>query len=131
MLGVVSLLVTDSVYGWLLLHGGYQTGGLLDGGWIVFYLLWGAAALHPSVGSLAEASHFPQVKLTRPRLALLAFASIIAPTVQASEYMLGRRIDVPVVAVVGGLLFVLVVARMAGLMREQERGEARFSSLVQ
>jgi diguanylate cyclase (GGDEF)-like protein/PAS domain S-box-containing protein len=131
VLGVASLCVTDSVYGWLLLHGGYQTGGLLDGGWIVFYLLWGAAALHPSVRTISEAEQVPQVKLTRPRLALLATASLIAPIVQATEYVIGRRIDVPVVAAAGATLFLLVVARMAGLMREQERSEARFSSLVQ
>ena len=131
LLGVVSLLVTDAVYGWLLLHGGYQTGGLLDGGWIVFYLLWGAAALHPSVRSSSASALLPKVKLTRPRLALLAIASLTAPVLRVATYVAGVHVDVLVTTVAGGVMFLLVVARMAGLMREQERSEARFSSLVQ
>src|SRR5438093_8572747 len=37
--GVVSLFATDSIYGWFLLHGGYDTGAMLDAGWIAFYIL--------------------------------------------------------------------------------------------
>ena len=42
--------MTDAIYGWFGLHGGYdnQT-GYLEGGWAAFYLLFGAAALHPGV----------------------------------------------------------------------------------
>jgi diguanylate cyclase (GGDEF)-like protein/PAS domain S-box-containing protein len=129
--GVVSLLVTDSVYGWLLLHGGYATGGLLDGGWIAFYLLWGAAALHPSVRSVSEPTLVQDSRLTRTRLALLGAAALVAPSVQAIEFLLGKPIDIPVTAAAGASVFLLVVGRMAGLMRQQERSEARFSSLVQ
>ena len=130
LIGSVSLLVTDAIYGYLLLHGGYTTGGLLDGGWIAFYLLLGAAALHPSVASLADAPRDPVTKLTRTRLAALAAASLAAPAVQAGEYLAGNRIDVPLIAAGGAVLYLLVVARMAGLMRQQTRSEARFSSLV-
>ena len=45
-----------AIYGWQQLHGGYQPGGLLDGGWILFYLLFGAAALHPSMAVAVEAA---------------------------------------------------------------------------
>jgi diguanylate cyclase (GGDEF)-like protein/PAS domain S-box-containing protein len=130
LLASVSLLVTDSVYGWLLLHGGYETGGLLDGGWIAFYLLLGAAALHPSVASLAETSSSPETRLTPARLALLATAALTAPLVRTGEFAAGTQIDVPLISAVGAVMYLLVVARMAGLMRRQERSEARFSSLV-
>jgi hypothetical protein len=53
IVGVAALLVTDAIYGWALLHGGYETGGLLDGGWIVFYVLLGADALDPSMRLLS------------------------------------------------------------------------------
>ena len=43
------LLVTDFVYGLMTLHGTYDHQLWLDAGWIGFYLLWGAAALHPSM----------------------------------------------------------------------------------
>ena len=131
VVGVVSLLVTDSVHRWLLLHGGYATGGLLDAGWIAFYLLWGAAALHPSVRSVSEPSLVENPTLTRTRLTLLGAAALVAPSVQAVEFLLGRPIDIPVTAAAGATVFLLVIGRMAGLMRKHERSEARFSSLVQ
>ncbi|MET0447441.1 MAG: hypothetical protein ABW004_03500, partial [Aeromicrobium sp.] len=49
---VVALLVTDAAYGLALLNGTYDNDVLLDVGWISFYLLWGAAALHPSMAGL-------------------------------------------------------------------------------
>jgi diguanylate cyclase (GGDEF)-like protein/PAS domain S-box-containing protein len=131
VVGVMSLLVTDSVYGWLLLHGGYTTGGLLDGGWIAFYLLWGAAALHPSVGSVGEPVPAREARVTRTRLAVLGAAALVAPVVQAVGFVLGKSIDIPVTAAAGATVFLLVVLRMAGVIRQQERSEARWSSLVQ
>jgi diguanylate cyclase (GGDEF)-like protein/PAS domain S-box-containing protein len=130
LLGSISLLGADAVYGWLELHGGYQTGGLLDGGWIAFYLLLGAAALHPSAASLSEAPVADAPKLTRTRLGILAAAALAAPGVQVGEHLAGVQVDVLLVAAAGCSLYVLVVARMAGLMRRQEQSEARFSSLV-
>ena len=51
---IVALLVTDYVYGLLLLNGTYTHQLWLDIGWIAFYLLWGAAALHPSMRTLEQ-----------------------------------------------------------------------------
>ena len=51
VLGFAALLVTDAIFGWLLLNGGYQTGRLLDVGWAGFYALLGrrrAAPVHPT-----------------------------------------------------------------------------------
>src|SRR5277367_5932820 len=39
---IVAVLATDSIYGWILLHGSYHPGDELDGGWILYYVLWGA-----------------------------------------------------------------------------------------
>ena len=63
--GTVALLLTDALHGWQLLHGGYHTGGLLDGGWAAFYALLGAAALHPSVRLEPEDAPEPDGRLTR------------------------------------------------------------------
>ena len=46
---IVCLLATDFVYGLMLMQGTYDHQVWLDAGWIGFYLLWGAAALHPSM----------------------------------------------------------------------------------
>ncbi|HEY7622739.1 MAG TPA: hypothetical protein VH834_23400, partial [Solirubrobacteraceae bacterium] len=51
---IVALLVTDFAYGLVTLQGNYHGQVILDVGWISFYLLWGAAALHPSMRELEQ-----------------------------------------------------------------------------
>ena len=53
---IAAVLVTDSIYGWIQLHGSYTPGDPLDGGWIVYYVLLGAAALHPSMRTVSHAT---------------------------------------------------------------------------
>ena len=53
--GSVALLATDAAYGMIQLSGViYENGGPLEAGWLGFYLLWGAAALHPSMRRMAD-----------------------------------------------------------------------------
>src|SRR4051794_10867434 len=80
-LGIVSLLAADSVYGYLELHNGYGQGGLLDAGWLVYYLLWGTAALLPGMRRIEEPSAGTAPVLTGRRLLPLAAATLIAPAV--------------------------------------------------
>ena len=127
---VFALLVTDSLYGWMLLHSTVEPSTMLDGGWILFYVLWGTAALHPSMRALSEMALGEAAPPGRHRLALLASATLIAPTVEAVQYLLHRPIDVPVMVASAVALFGLVAVRMAGLVRRHEQSEARFGSLV-
>ena len=127
--GAGALFATDSVYGWLLLHGGYETGAILDAGWILFYALWGAAALHPSMRSLAEPALEPDQRLTPRRLVLLAGATIIPSAVVIVQYLLGQESNVLVLAGSSVLLFSLVLSRMAGLVHRNERTVAREKAL--
>ena len=48
------LLVTDTLYSIIQLTGGYHTGSPIDLGWMTWYACWGAAALHPTMTTLAE-----------------------------------------------------------------------------
>jgi diguanylate cyclase (GGDEF)-like protein/PAS domain S-box-containing protein len=122
---IVSLLITDYVYGLLLLHETYTHQLWLDIGWIAFYLLWGAAALHPSMRTLEQSEPERQRRLTGFRLGLLTGASLIAPAVLMIHEARYGGIEVLVVVETSVLLFCLVIARMAGLNRQQERGYAR------
>ena len=63
--GVVSLLVADSAYLGALQLGDYKSGDVIDLGWLASYVLFGTAALHPSMTalSLPSAEHLP--RLTR------------------------------------------------------------------
>ena len=122
---ILSLLVTDFVYGLMLLHGTYDHQLSLDVGWIAFYLLWGAAALHPSMRELEEPSRDAEPKLTPVRLALLAGASLIAPTIELLDAVREGNTDLIVIISASIFLFTLVLARMAGLVRQQERSVKR------
>ena len=76
---IVCLLVTDFVYGLMLLQGTYDHQLWLDAGWIGF--LWGAAALHPSMSEIDQPAVQSSEVLTRFRLGLPGGASLIAPTI--------------------------------------------------
>jgi len=120
---IVSLLIVDSAYTYALLVNGYHHQLSFDVGWIAYYVLWGAAALHPSMRTLDQPATDVRTRLTPLRLALLAIACLIAPGIRFAEE-LGNP-DVLVVIVASALLFLLVVSRMAGLVRQEERQAAR------
>ena len=114
--GVVSLLVTDSVYGYIELHTGYTQGALLDAGWLAYYLLWGTAALLPGMRHLGEQSTEPRPTLTGRRLLPLAAATLIAPAVGIAQSIKDADADFSVSAAASAVLFLLVLARMTGLV---------------
>jgi diguanylate cyclase (GGDEF)-like protein/PAS domain S-box-containing protein len=122
---IVCLLATDFVYGLMLLQGTYDHQLWLDAGWIGFYLLWGAAALHPSMSEIDQPEATSGGVLTRFRLGLLAGASLIAPTIGIVDDLHTGDYDFAVVRGASIVLFGLVVSRMAGLMRQQERSLER------
>jgi PAS domain S-box-containing protein len=119
---VIVLFVTDSIYGWIVLHGTYDNGtGYLEGGWGLFYLLWGAAALHPAMKELDE-PHREMLELdpqqSRRRLYLVAAASLMSPTLQLIQALRDASLhgDVAVVATCTIALFVMVMIRLNWVM---------------
>ncbi|MBA2426605.1 MAG: EAL domain-containing protein [Actinobacteria bacterium] len=129
LLSIVALLTTDAILGVLTLNGGYNEGGLLDAGWATYYVFWGAAALHPSMKGLERHGGNPDGRLTRQRLALLTAASLMPPAVQAVQAIRNAPAELPVVIATSVIVFGLVIARMAGLLRETERAAAQEKSL--
>jgi diguanylate cyclase (GGDEF)-like protein/PAS domain S-box-containing protein len=126
---IVALLVTDFAYGVVTLNGDYHGQVILDVGWISFYLLWGAAALHPSMRELDKPAPERVTRLTPLRLTLLTIASLIAPAVEATQELRRGNVDLLVIIGASVVLFGLVVLRMAGLVRQQERSTARERTL--
>jgi diguanylate cyclase (GGDEF)-like protein len=115
---VLAMLVADVGYALLELTIGYQAGNIVDLGWLAMQALGGAAALHPSVTTLSRKS--PPVAeggAPRGRVAALAVASLMAPAVLAIEWLRGMPIDVPVIVLGCAVLFLLVIARLDGLVR--------------
>src|SRR5215207_5314833 len=122
---IICLLVTDFVYGLMILQGTYDHQLWLDAGWVGFYLLWGAAALHPSMSNIDQPAAKRGEALTRFRLALLTGASLVARVIGIVHDLHVGDYDFAVVRAASILLFGLVVSRMAGLVRQQERSLER------
>jgi diguanylate cyclase (GGDEF)-like protein/PAS domain S-box-containing protein len=120
---IVSLLAVDSAYTYALLTDAYNHQLSYDFGWIAYYLLWGAAALHPSMRTLEEPALEDRTRLTPLRLGLLAGACLIAPGIRA--WQAWGDTDLLVLIFASAILFLLVVLRMAGLVRQEARAAAR------
>ena len=120
---IVSLLATDCAYNYALLVDGYHHQLTYDIGWIAYLVFWGSAALHPSMRTLEEPGQTSRNRLSRVRLAQLALACLIAPAIHFTQDI--HNGDVLVVIGASAGLFLLVVARMAGLVRDEERATGR------
>ena len=124
---IVCLMATDSAYNLALLKDTYNHQLIYDAGWIFYYLLWGAAALHPSMRSLEEPAADSRTPLTPLRLTLLGAACLIAPGIRLVQSF--GNPDVLVLIVASAVLFLLVVVRMAGLVRQEARVVSRERAL--
>jgi diguanylate cyclase (GGDEF)-like protein/PAS domain S-box-containing protein len=124
---IVCLLAVDSAYTYALLTNAYNHQLIYDAGWIAYYLLWGAAALHPSMRTLEEPAVDARSTLTPLRLILLAGACLIAPGIRAWQSW--GDPDLLVLIAASAALFLLVVSRMAGLVRQEERTANREQAL--
>jgi diguanylate cyclase (GGDEF)-like protein/PAS domain S-box-containing protein len=127
---VIALFLTDFAYSYISVQGiVYNQAGYLEAGWATFYILWGAAALHPSMVGLSERAPEQEIRLTRGRLILLGVASLIAQAVRAIQLLRGAHIDLWVITISTSVLFVLVVVRMAGLVHKLEQSFGREKAL--
>jgi len=131
-LAAMLLLIADVGYSMFSLYSGIATDpGLLNAGWLLSYVAWGAAALHPSMrlpGSAAGPSGNSRVG--RSRLAVLAASSLVAPVllfVPGIADDLANRLAIGAGAV---LLFLLVVARMSGFVSQVQRQADQLADLA-
>jgi signal transduction histidine kinase len=132
LLGALLLvLYADAVFAALDLFQGYDGASPADGGYLLSYVLFAAAVLHPSMRELPQ-SVVAQggERLSRGRLAALAAASLMAPAALVVQRLTGTEVEPLVVAGAAAVLFLLVVARMAGLVRTVERARAERGQLL-
>ncbi len=127
-IGLLSLLVADTIYGVLNSAGNFQTGGFADAFWLGFYVLIGAAALHPAVGRPLQVRNIAASHLSRSRLGMLCLVVLGVPTI---DLMWGEPFDKILTASTSMLMFLLVLLRLMGLMGLVQRNEqqARHDSL--
>ena len=128
---LVPLLASDALYGYFSLNGAWQENSTAGLGWGLFYVGWGMAALHPSMRSLSVATSSSR-RIHTGRLVVIGSAVLAPPAMLFIQDLHGEVTDATAIALAGGVLFVLVLVRIAGLARDaaDEKSEARFRALV-
>ena len=111
---LAALLSADIAYVLQQLAGAYSAGNFDDALWLADYLLIGAAALHPSMRRLAQPSRPKGLTVGRPRFASLGVAALMAPLAMILQWARTKTPDVALLASGAAVMFVVVLARMAG-----------------
>jgi signal transduction histidine kinase len=126
---IVLLIVADELYA--LSPETYSGTTFLDTCWLLSYILWGVAALTPSMRELSKPRRSAEPQLTNVHIAVLGAAVATAPIILVVERALGRSVDALAVAIGSALLSTLVLVRLSGLIRSLDsmrRGEKRARS---
>ncbi|GIE97526.1 hypothetical protein Ari01nite_49910 [Paractinoplanes rishiriensis] len=127
----VLLLIADVGYAVLSQYGSYDGGHPLDSLWLLSYLLWGVAALHPSM-AFAQPARPPamRTRVAAGRLVLLTASSLLAPCMLFLPGMTERPGDWIVVTAGAVVLFLLVAVRMSGLVTQVQRQAGQLEQLA-
>lgn len=128
-LAVILTLVADGAFDVITLVSEYEANAL-DAVWLLGYVTWGAAALHPSMRRLSEPAPERELPFTRRRLAALAVASLTSPGTLAIQLLLGVSLDGWAVVISSVVLFLLVVARMGGLLTRLQVQATQLAALA-
>ena len=120
-----TVLVTDVLYARMRIDASFTAGSYVNFGYFAFYVLLGVAALVPSRDA-AAVQVVPSGRLTLPRLALLAAALLASPAAVGLDAA-SSSADVRMLALIGALISLLVLLRLALLFveRDQIDGERR------
>jgi signal transduction histidine kinase len=119
LVSVALWVVADEIYG--LNNLTYQGGDWIDALWLGSYVVWGAAALDPSMARIAEPDRRRLPRLTNTRLTLLAAALLTAPAILLIERISRHRVHSYALGFGGAALSIVVLMRLSGLVRAVER----------
>ncbi|WP_027344284.1 GGDEF domain-containing protein [Hamadaea tsunoensis] len=127
--GFYALAVGETAYLVASLTDAWQPGGPADLLWVLFYLGWGAAALHPSMTRLGAPRRNHGGVLTLQRFALLSLCALIPGLVLLNMAIRGRYHSIGVIGGAGLLMVLLVLGRLFGVLRRQWRALSRERAL--
>jgi diguanylate cyclase (GGDEF)-like protein len=126
---VILLLGSDIAYSIVTAHTSYD-GGLFDLGWLLSYVLWAAAALHPSAGAKLSARHSAPSG-GRIRLILIGVAAMTAPALQIYQgFTDPANMQWLAIAISATVLVVFCAARMDWLVRQVQAHADRLQDLA-
>ncbi|MCY1143545.1 EAL domain-containing protein [Actinoplanes sp. Pm04-4] len=104
-------------------------GGPINAGYMLAYVLWAAAALHPSMGSIGQGAG-DRPRFGRGRLLLLGGVTMTVPAVLFLQGALGQHVNWPAIGVGAVVLFLLVLTRLGGFVGQTQRQAAELETLA-
>ncbi|MDI6102488.1 GGDEF domain-containing protein [Actinoplanes sp. NEAU-A12] len=116
MLGVDTAYLATSIA-----DGTSVTVVYLDAVWMVSLGLLGSAALHPAIRHFDQRSDTALPDASPARLGVLSIAVLMAPGVQLIQWLRGDPVSVPLISGACAVMFLLVLARMSGLVSAQRK----------
>ena len=127
----------DTVYYAGALRSGYDIGSEIDALWLLGSMLIAVAALHPSMSKLQDTIGTSGAPLTRARISWFAVAALVGPAAVV-VHQAGELTAFQAVGIFSSLfLFLLVLARMAGLVyavqsqvRDLQRSAQKYRALA-
>jgi two-component system cell cycle sensor histidine kinase/response regulator CckA len=128
-IAIALLLLADTLYGKDLLAGTYHTGIWYDGAWLISFVLWAGAALHPSTKRMPEKVREAEDDDTHTKLAFTAVVALVA--IFAYDAFRGEGITGPEFVIGGGFTMLLAIARMHMEVRGSRRSQARVRDLME
>ncbi|MEU4244559.1 PAS domain S-box protein [Actinoplanes sp. NPDC026619] len=120
--GSIGVLASDIF--WSLSHG-----PVTEIGYVVLYVTWGLAALHPSMKGLTEPMPPNPTPWRGHWAALLGVSVATPPTVLLVEALNGAVVDGVVIAVVGAITLLLTITRLADSIAQNSRAAEREHAL--
>ena len=112
------LLGADVMYIGLQFAGAYNGRNVIDLGWLLSYVAIGAAALHPSMRAFSKPAPQSNPWPIGWRVAILGAACLLVPGVSAIQALRGDPVEVAAVIIGSAAIFLLVLVRLAGLLRQ-------------
>ncbi|MFY1634301.1 hypothetical protein ACN27F_13640 [Solwaraspora sp. WMMB335] len=113
--GAAAMLVADVCYAIAELGAGWQPGGPVELGWFVFYLTWGAAALHRSMAPLTAVAWPSRDEVAAMRVSLVTLTCLSVPVLLLIQAFTGAAADLAdglFAAAAAGLTTLLAVTRV-------------------
>jgi diguanylate cyclase (GGDEF)-like protein/PAS domain S-box-containing protein len=119
--GLTLQLVGDTGYTVGSLQHWYTSGHIVDLTWLIAYLSWAFAALHPRMPELTERAAVEARPALGPwRLGFLTAATLLAPAMMALQAVRANHFSLLVTVGASVVLFGLVIARLASLVTRHE-----------
>ncbi|MET0425460.1 MAG: bifunctional diguanylate cyclase/phosphodiesterase [Actinoplanes sp.] len=127
--GTAINLVCDIAWSWLTSLAG-ESSTLINAGFLLSYVCWAGAALHPSMVTVTGAPRAAEVRFGRARFGLVTACTLLVPAVLFVQGARQDTISWLAIGIGAVLVLLLVLARMGGFVTRVQTQAGQLSTMV-